>query len=85
MPRVSALMDPMTKRFVASIHGFVREHGLDLVGFEKGQRKDDIAEAYLADMTARRGSSSWAEPRRNPGVPQREAGQPDTGAAYRGW
>ena len=39
----SALMDPMTKDFVAGIHRFVRDQGVDLVTFEKGQRKDDIA------------------------------------------
>jgi hypothetical protein len=49
MPFVSsALMDPMTKDFVASIHRFVVEHGLDLVHFEKGVRKDDVAQCYLA-------------------------------------
>jgi hypothetical protein len=49
MPFASgALMDPISKDFVASIHGFVRQQGLDLVHFEKGQRKDDIAHDYLA-------------------------------------
>src|SRR5438105_8636108 len=44
----SALMDPMTKDFVAGIHRFVGDHGLDLVHFQKGQRKDDVARSYLA-------------------------------------
>jgi hypothetical protein len=44
----SALMDPMTKDFVAAIHRFVRSEGVDLVHFEKGQRKDDVARSYLA-------------------------------------
>jgi len=44
----SALMDPITKGFVADIHRFVEREGVDLVTFEKGQRKDDIAHAYLA-------------------------------------
>ena len=44
----SALMDPMTKDFVRSIHGFIADHGLDLVHFRKGERKDDIAQCYLA-------------------------------------
>jgi hypothetical protein len=44
----SALMDPITKGFVASIHRFVEREGIDLITFEKGQRKDDIAHAYLA-------------------------------------
>jgi hypothetical protein len=43
----SALMDPITKSFVGAIHGFVTLEGLDLVHFQKGERKDDIAHGYL--------------------------------------
>src|SRR4249920_3442372 len=43
----TALMDPMTKAFVADIHGFVAARGLELVHFAKGQRKDDIAHEFL--------------------------------------
>jgi glucose-6-phosphate dehydrogenase-like protein len=35
----TALMGPMTKAFVADIHGFVAARGLELVGFGKGERK----------------------------------------------
>jgi hypothetical protein len=49
MPFASgALMDPMTKDFVAAIHRFIADGNLDLVHFAKGQRKDDVAKAYLA-------------------------------------
>jgi hypothetical protein len=44
----SALMDPISKDFVAGIHRFVADHGVDLVEFRPGQRKDDVAQAYLA-------------------------------------
>ncbi len=44
----SVLMDPISKDFVAGIHRFVRDHGVDLVDFRAGQRKDDIAHDYLA-------------------------------------
>jgi hypothetical protein len=44
----SVLMDPISKSFVTSIHRFVADHGIDLVEFRPGQRKDDIAHAYLA-------------------------------------
>ena len=47
----TALMDPMTKAFVADIHGFVTARGLELVHFAKGQRKDDIAQQFLAKFT----------------------------------
>jgi len=47
----TALMDPMTKTFLADIHGFVTARGLELVHFAKGQRKDDLAQEFLARFT----------------------------------
>ena len=44
----SALMDPMTRDFVRAIDSFVAAEGVDLVSFEKHQRKDDVAKEYLA-------------------------------------
>jgi len=44
----TALMDPMTKTFVADIHGFVAARGLEMVHFAKGQRKDDLAQEFLS-------------------------------------
>ena len=44
----SALMDPITKRFVAKLEAYAREHQIPLLTFEKGQRKDDLARAFLA-------------------------------------
>ncbi|MEO7274850.1 MAG: hypothetical protein ABIX28_11805 [Vicinamibacterales bacterium] len=38
----------MSERFVAAIERFVVTQGIDLVTFEKGQRKDDVAHDYLA-------------------------------------
>ena len=50
MPIASgALMGPMTDEFVRSIHRYVAGWGLDLIDFAKGQRKDDVAQGYLAD------------------------------------
>jgi hypothetical protein len=51
----SALMDPISKRFVADIHRFVADHGVDLVDFRPGERKDDVAHRYLADFEADEG------------------------------
>lgn len=42
------MVAPMSQRFVDAIEQFVETEGLDLITFEKGQRKDDIAQAYLA-------------------------------------
>ena len=47
----TALMDPMTKTFVAEVHGFVAARGLELVSFAKGERKDDVAAQFLARFT----------------------------------
>lgn len=44
----SALMDPISKAFVADIGRFVADQGLDLVQFAPGRRKDDVAHEYLA-------------------------------------
>ena len=38
----SALMDPISKAFVAALHAFAHAHGVPLVAFEKGQRKDAV-------------------------------------------
>ena len=48
----SALMDPITKSFVASIHRFCRDTGVPMVDFARGQRKDDIAHDYLTGFEA---------------------------------
>jgi hypothetical protein len=48
----SALMDPISKAFVASVHRFARDQGVPVINFEKGQRKDDVAHEYLAEFEA---------------------------------
>ena len=50
----TALMDPMTKAFVADIHGFITARGLELVSFGK-ERKDDVAHQFLAKFTGTEG------------------------------
>ena len=42
------MVAPMSEQFVKAIERFVDTAGIDLVTFEKGQRKDDVAKAYLA-------------------------------------
>jgi hypothetical protein len=48
----SALMDPISKGFVAGIHRFAADQGVPVVEFAKGQRKDDVAHEYLAEFEA---------------------------------
>ena len=43
----AALMTPMSRRFVAALDGFVAKHGLALVQFRKGQRKDEVMAEHL--------------------------------------
>jgi len=38
----SVLMGPMTEAFVRSIHEYAKAHGVEMVRFEKGERKDDV-------------------------------------------
>lgn len=83
----SALMEPITKNFVASIHDFVRREDIPLVAFRKGQRKDDIAQRHLAGFDRDEGvvfvgRAQEKRRRRNGGVPHAEAAQPDTGKTY---
>ena len=44
----TAALAPLTRAFVAAIEKFAKEQGVDLVSFEKGQRKDDVMKAHLA-------------------------------------
>jgi hypothetical protein len=49
------MVAPMSQRFVEAIARFVVAHGIDLVTFEKGQRKDDVAQQYLASFEGEEG------------------------------
>src|SRR5260370_1515034 len=42
------MVAPMSDQFVVASERFVATRGIDLVTFEKGQRKDDVAQQYLA-------------------------------------
>jgi hypothetical protein len=44
----SALMDPMSKAFIAGVESFIRQNQIPLVLFAKGQRKDDVAQEHRA-------------------------------------
>lgn len=51
----SALMSPITKKFVADIEAFAQREGVPLVTFDKGQRKDDVAKQHLATFEREEG------------------------------
>src|ERR1700746_747721 len=39
----TAMVEPITRRFVESIERYVRDNDIPMITFEKGERKDDIA------------------------------------------
>lgn len=51
----TALLDPMTKEFVADIRRFAKGQGLPIVAFERGQRKDDLAASIRAGFDGSEG------------------------------
>src|SRR5580704_12965507 len=51
----SALMDPITKAFIARVEQFAKQEKVPIVAFEKGQRKDDVAAAYRQKFTGQEG------------------------------
>src|SRR6516164_983591 len=50
----TALMDPMTKAFVADIHHFIGARGVDLVHFGK-ELKDEVTQRFLAGFAGTEG------------------------------
>ena len=51
----SALMDPISKAFVAEMEGFAEREGVPVVLFRKGERKDNIAAEHLKRFTKSEG------------------------------
>ena len=47
----SALMDPISKAFVAALEGFAKREQVPIVQFRKGERKDDIAAEHRKKFT----------------------------------
>src|ERR1700674_1985820 len=43
----AALMQPMSRAFVAQLESFMTQHEIPLVQFRKGQRKDDVMKEHL--------------------------------------
>ena len=51
----SALMDPITKAFIAPMEQFAQQAQVPVVTFEKGQRKDDVAAEFRKKFRASEG------------------------------
>lgn len=51
----SALMNPISEKFIAAVETFAKLHELPMVRFQKGQRKDDVQKEHLAKFQANEG------------------------------
>ena len=51
----SALMKPISDNFIGQIEAYAKEHGVPLITFVKGQRKDDVAAEHRQRFTKREG------------------------------
>ncbi|HXP08337.1 MAG TPA: hypothetical protein VN828_07575 [Acidobacteriaceae bacterium] len=51
----TAMVEPITRRFVESIERYIRDNNIPMITFEKGQRKDDIANQRRAAFTQNEG------------------------------
>ncbi len=51
----TAMVAPLSRRFVQAVETFALEEGVDLVTFKKGQRKDDLTKEYLARFDRKEG------------------------------
>jgi hypothetical protein len=79
----SALMDPISKTFVAAIHRFCRDHDVPMVDFVRGQRKDDVAQEYLAAFNGEEGVLFVGRAQEKTRVFRTEKRRnPETGATY---
>jgi len=51
----SALMNPMSKSFIAAVDRFVKQEQIRLITFTKGQRKDDVTQEYRSRFNGTEG------------------------------
>ena len=79
----AALMDPMTKAFVAALEQFAHAQGIPLITFTKDQRKDDVAATYLAQFTKPEGVLFIGKAQEKTAVCRTEKRRnPQTGTTY---
>src|SRR5437870_3946759 len=79
----SALMAPISRKFVESIERFVEENNIPVVEFRKGQRKGDIATERLAKFDGEEGIVFISKAQENATVFRTETlRNPPTGQSY---
>jgi hypothetical protein len=79
----AALMDPMTRNFVAALESFVARHEIPLVQFCKGQRKDTVMAEHLRRFARQEGIVFVGKAQENTPVFRTERRRnPRTGRSY---
>jgi hypothetical protein len=79
----SSLMAPMTRDFVASIERFAEEEGIEVVHFQKHQRKEEVAQDRLRRFPHREGVLFIGKAQEKARVLRTERRRnPRTGASY---
>jgi len=63
----TAAVVPMTEAFLGEIDRFAEREGVEVVQFQKWQRKDDVTQEYLARFEGTEGSCISARRRRRRG------------------
>ncbi len=51
----SALMNPISRRFVAALEAYAKQNGIEVVQFRRGQRKDEVMAERLKKFSAEEG------------------------------
>ena len=79
----SALMDPISKQFVARLESFAKEQRVPVVQFRKGERKDDIAAEFIRKFKQEEGVLFIGKAQEKTRVFRTERRRnPKTGVAY---
>ena len=79
----SALMDPISKAFIAAVDRFVKQEQIPLITFTKGQRKDDITQEYRSRFNGTEGIVVVGKARRrHPSSAPRSAATPKPVRSY---
>jgi hypothetical protein len=79
----SALMAPISKKFVTAIESYIQDNKIPVVEFRKGQRKDDIAKQYLAEFKGEEGIAFIGKAQEKASVFRTEKRRnPKTGQGY---
>src|SRR5438552_1845788 len=79
----SVLLQPISDAFIQGIEQFSREHGIPVVAFARGERKDDVAQEYLAAFEGEEGILFIGKAQERAKVTRTQKRRhPDTGRSY---